>query len=854
MSEVEEMRLELKSLRDALEREKLVSMKAKADIEALQKLSVGSEADSDKEGDEDVHSTSEEGDKQPSVVYLSQGQRIDRFCDRPTKPGDPSVQEWIRDVRSQLEVRRLGPKDQASLILNHLGGKARKEIAGRGDEVQKDPNSSFQSCREKSLRGRLAEAARDEGVRERVTKAELGESKHDVLRCTRSSMEWIGVPKSLTQGKFTVHKLEADKWGRHRISLSNHQGAFKLGKPVVGNQESTGVVLNNPGHDTLVTKAVGECPKITVQSGSLSIRCLLDTGAEVSTITESFFLEHITQSGELVDVSAFLKISGATGVNVPYIGYVELPITVLGYVFPGMGFLVVKDSCDPQFVEKKRMVPGVLGCNIFRAMQRLLENKWGSDFQDKLVLESGTIEDQRLAHVIAAFQDKEEDLNNQGVDHSIARVCAEKLVLVAANTITSIQVSVQPSTDSKPYVAMIAQLNAEDRTHLPTGLQVAPTLVSIDRSGVAPLQVANFSNHDIYLQPRAPVGIAEGASLGSMVQPARGDLGFCDKVEHRIILLDDKPVKVPHRRIPPHRWKEVRDHLQQLLSRQIIRESSSPYASPVVLVRKKDNSLRMCVDYRALNAKTHRDAYPIPRIEEALDALKGANYFCSLDLAHGYHQVPVSESDIEKTAFRVGTGGLYEFTRMPFGLTNAPATFMRLMDKVFGDENFQTVLIYLDDILVFGRTFQETQQRLEMVLSRLRSYNLKVKPEKCYLYEERLRYLGHIVSKDGILPDPEKTRAIQNWKRPETERELRSFMGLASYYRRFVANFAKIAAPLHALTGGQRCKAKRPHNPTRSVADRWEAKHEEAFRELKSKLTTHRYWATLTFSAHTFLK
>ncbi|PIK34653.1 hypothetical protein BSL78_28525 [Apostichopus japonicus] len=312
----------------------------------------------------------------------------------------------------------------------------------------------------------------------------------------------------------------------------------------------------------------------------------------------------------------------------------------------------------------------------------------------------------------------------------------------------------------------------------------------------------------------------------------------CDKVEHRIILLDDKPVKVPHRRIPPHRWKEVRDHLQQLLSRQIIRESSSPYASPVVLVRKKDNSLRMCVDYRALNAKTHRDAYPIPRIEEALDALKGANYFCSLDLAHGYHQVPVSESDIEKTAFRVGTGGLYEFTRMPFGLTNAPATFMRLMDKVFGDENFQTVLIYLDDILVFGRTFQETQQRLEMVLSRLRSYNLKVKPEKCYLYEERLRYLGHIVSKDGILPDPEKTRAIQNWKRPETERELRSFMGLASYYRRFVANFAKIAAPLHALTGGQRCKAKRPHNPTRSVADRWEAKHEEAFRELKSKLTT----------------
>lgn len=275
MSEVEEMRLELKSLRDALEREKLVSMKAKADIEALQKLSVGSEADSDKEGDEDVHSTSEEGDKQPSVVYLSQGQRIDRFCDRPTKPGDPSVQEWIRDVRSQLEVRRLGPKDQASLILNHLGGKARKEIAGRGDEVQRDPSkifailskvfgdgdtlsqlqqrffsyrqrdgedlvacslelvdlfdricqldSSFQSCREKSLRGRLAEAAKDEGVRRELRRLNLENPNMTFFDARDQVMEWIGVPKSLTQGKFTVHKLEADSEYHHLIKQQGDQ-------------------------------------------------------------------------------------------------------------------------------------------------------------------------------------------------------------------------------------------------------------------------------------------------------------------------------------------------------------------------------------------------------------------------------------------------------------------------------------------------------------------------------------------------------------------------------------------------------------------------------------------------------
>ena len=179
------------------------------------------------------------------------------------------------------------------------------------------------------------------------------------------------------------------------------------------------------------------------------------------------------------------------------------------------------------------------------------------------------------------------------------------------------------------------------------------------------------------------------------------DLGFCDQVEHRIITSDDIPVRLPHRRIPPHYWGEVRDYLQKALARGIIRESSSPYASAVVLVRKPDSSLRLCLDYRQLNLKTHKDSYPLPRIEEALEALKGARYFVSMDLAHGYHQLPMAEADIPKTAFRVGTGGLYEFTRLPFGLCNAPATFMRLMDKTFGDVNFQSVLIFLDDMRIW---------------------------------------------------------------------------------------------------------------------------------------------------------
>ena len=203
----------------------------------------------------------------------------------------------------------------------------------------------------------------------------------------------------------------------------------------------------------------------------------------------------------------------------------------------------------------------------------------------------------------------------------------------------------------------------------------------------------------------------------------------------------------------------------------VIKPSSSPYAEPVVLVRKNDETLRLCVDYRPLNARTHKDAYPLPRIEEALEVMKGSKYFASLDLAHGFNQITMAATDMEKTAFRVGTGGLCECTRMPFGLCNAPATFNRLKDRVFGDKNVHTLFIYLDDILLFGRTYEETAKRLDMVLSMLGQYHLKVKPEKCQLFHQRLRYLGNIVAEDGIAPVPEKTRTVEERTTPQSETE-----------------------------------------------------------------------------------
>ena len=296
-------------------------------------------------------------------------------------------------------------------------------------------------------------------------------------------------------------------------------------------------------------------------------------------------------------------------------------------------------------------------------------------------------------------------------------------------------------------------------------------------------------------------------------------------------------MKAAHYSVPPSRWNEVRDYLRSALARNVIRESSSPYGSPVVLARKHDGSLRLCVDYRAVNAKTRKDAYPLPRIDEALAVLKGAKYFCSLDLAHGYNQIPMAEQDIEKTAFRVGTGGLYEYLHMPFGLCNAPATFM---DKGFGDQNFQTLLIYLDDILVFGNTFEETMGRLDMVLTRLGKMNLKVKPKRCHMFQKQLRYLGE----EGIVPDPEKIRAVRDWATPTSEKALRSFLGLVGYYRCLSVTFGKLAAPLHARIGGPSKKKKKAPQERiiperkRPFRELWDGVCDQAFWELKRLLTS----------------
>ena len=259
------------------------------------------------------------------------------------------------------------------------------------------------------------------------------------------------------------------------------------------------------------------------------------------------------------------------------------------------------------------------------------------------------------------------------------------------------------------------------------------------------------------------------------------------------------PPNKPPYRLSPKEHEELQAQIEDLLAQGHIRPSSSPYGAPVLFVPKKDGRWRMCVDYRALNRQTIRDRYPLPRIDDLLDRLGKAKHFTTLDLASGYHQIAVREEDIPKTAFRTQRGH-FEFVVMPFGVTNAPSTFQRMMNSLFKEELDDYVLVYLDDILVFSSTLEEHIAHIRKALERLRTAKLYARLHKCAFFQRRVEYLGFDVSAEGIQPSQDKVKAIVEWPKPQSVRDVRGFLGLASFYRRFIKQFSLKARPSTDLT------------------------------------------------------
>ena len=304
----------------------------------------------------------------------------------------------------------------------------------------------------------------------------------------------------------------------------------------------------------------------------------------------------------------------------------------------------------------------------------------------------------------------------------------------------------------------------------------------------------------------------------------QADLGRTDRVQHEVRTDDAYPIRQRVRRTAPAQREETRKLIEEMLHKDIIQPSSSPWASPVVLVRKKDGSARFCVDYRRVNSVTKKDAYPLPRVDDTLDTLAGSQVFTTLDLISGYWQVEVKPEDREKTAFCTSEG-LFEFKVMPFGLCNAPATFQRLMDAVLMGLQWSRCLVYLDDVVVPGKSFEDHLQNLKYVLDRFRSAGLKLNLSKCKFGRREVTFLGHVVTAQGVAADPAKLSKVASWPQPQSQRDVQQFLGFASYYRRFIKDFAVIARPLHHLT-------------EKTAIFNWTEESEASFQKLRLKLVS----------------
>lgn len=635
-------------------------------------------------------------------------------------------------------------------------------------------------------------------------------------------------------------------------------------------------------------RLLGRCPVVDITIGGVTVACLLDTGSMVTTVTQQFFEQYLQPHFQFqLQPCQWLKLKAANGLDIPYLGYLETTIGILGKTLPKMGILVVKNSVDPAIQLKREQVPGLLGMNIISSCYQELFLEHGTRlFNFPPINHAGNV----WQRAFSECQFLERTLETGYVGP--ARVQKGPAVRVPAGTMKLVLATCHQGLGTTFNACFLEPVSfVEGR--LPGDLLVPSACLSV-ACGVVKVPVINVGSQDRWLWPKTVLGelhIVPAPALASPIQfhlqnddseavaviqsvevesssnvdfsqltwpnlscrehqqaqallekyahvfsRGDGDLGCTDLLQHTIPLLDDVPVRQRYRRLPPSQYDLVKTHIRELVEQDIAKPSCSPYASPIVVVQKKDGSIRLCVDYRQLNAKTRKDAFPLPRIEETLDALSGAKWFSTLDLASGYNQVSVAPQDREKTAFCTPFG-LFEFNRMPFGLCNAPSTFQRLMERIFGDQSLHALLLYLDDIVIFSSTFDQHLDRLEMVLSRLQTHHLKVKLKKCHFFQTEVGYLGHVISADGVSTDPEKIRAIAEWSRPNSVKELRSFLGFASYYRRFVEGFAGLAAPLHKLVGVLQGTRKRAASIKQgSFAQHWNETCEQSFNDLKERL------------------
>ena len=595
---------------------------------------------------------------------------------------------------------------------------------------------------------------------------------------------------------------------------------------------------------------IGSANEADIRVDDINCRALLDTGSMVTTMVEWFCKKHFKEA--IIPLENIIQVKSAGGHSLPYLGYVEAVVELPNCLPCPVPILVVpEDSYNCS-------VPVLVGTNV---LDTIVDN-WDCSS----VPTSGLC--LPVAAALRAIQLKKRHLTASAGVYAVVR-CTEAITL-EARQVQFVKGVTRVTTPIPNTVALLETSTGEST------VEVTPSIVDIGNSSSSlDVELSNTSSHKTHIaagsviaqlhqvqiqdSPQDHPPMKDFLGLFSLEKDLKDlpddqvervkkllvrwqgvfslgetDIGHTDLVEHRIDLVDNIPFKDRPRRIPPGAFEEIRQHLRGLLDSGVIRESCSPWASNIVLVRKKDQKLRMCIDYRRLNTRTIKDAYSIPRIEDTLHLLRGSRFFSSLDMRSSYHQVEIAEEHKCRTAFTVGALGFYEFNRLAFGLTNSPSTYQRLMERILKEEHLKSCVIYLDDVVVFGTTFEEHLERLEQVFRRLQEASLKLKPSKCHFLQTRIQYLGHIVSEDGIELDSSNVSAILDFPPPENHKELQRFLGMAGFHRKFVENYAAITRPLTKLLRGNKKGIKKAQPPEWY----WGTEQLTAFNNIKRLLTT----------------
>ncbi|KAL7831312.1 hypothetical protein SRHO_G00308150 [Serrasalmus rhombeus] len=540
---------------------------------------------------------------------------------------------------------------------------------------------------------------------------------------------------------------------------------------------------------------VGPPSLVPVKVGGRQCTALIDSGSQVTIVFESWYTQHLAHK-PLHPLSG-LSIWGLSGSeeSYPYRGYIQVelelpknvsgtkgPITILTLVCP-----------DPRCSDS---VPILVGTNVHKVRPFNSVTKTSSSDQvcSMRVCAVGTPTAQSCPVVRAA------DFTGDRVAE--VRWPGPGPLVVPA---TSNHIAICKVKETQPLEKSILITERASSFSLPTSVLVQPTVLfssTLDKNRFL-VMLRNESLKDASVPAGTVLAHLQVVDTVTVAQPdkSKAHQRIDPGVEHRIRLRDDKPFRERSCRIAPADLDDLRRQVQGPLAAGIIKESRSPYASPIVLARKKSGQLRMCVDYRTLNRQTIPDQYVVPRIDEVLDCLNGSKWFSVLDLCSGYYQIPMADEDKEKTAF-ICPLGFFQFERMPQGVTGAPAIFQRLIERAVGDMHMLEVIVYLNDLTVFGKNLEEHEERLLKVLDRLEESGLKLSIDKCQFCRSQVTYVGHIVSEHGIATDPAKIEAVVSWKQPTDLASLQSFLEFCGYYRRFIKNYSIIARPLTELTKG----------------------------------------------------